>query len=163
MRNAARLILTLAAILSCARGSTGAATAGVDGPAAIDPRAAVCDAPDAAPVAVAYLQIEEIFNENCTVCHASGAALDLRDGVSWENLVNQPAPAPESCGGILVTPGNPDNSYLYQKLSSAAPCSGSQMPLGDFYAMPLPACVVAMVRLWILEGAPGIATDGGNG
>ena len=170
MTNAARPLLSIAATflsaatLSCAGGwSATADGSNDDGGTPADPRAAVCAPADAAPAAVTYLQIEQIFDANCTTCHASGAALDLRDEVSWANVVGQPAPAPESCGGTLVTPYDPNDSYLYQKLTSAAPCYGSQMPLGEFFAMPLPACVVAMVKLWIVEGAPGSATDGGNG
>ncbi len=170
MTNAAPLILSIAATLllvatlPCTRGSSPAADgSNDDGGTPVDPRAAVCAAADAAPAAVTYRQIEQIFDANCTTCHASGAALDLRDEVSWANVVGQPAPAPESCGGILVTPHDPNDSYLYQKLASAAPCYGSQMPLGEFFAIPLPTCVVAMVKLWIVEGAPGSATDGGKG
>jgi hypothetical protein len=62
---------------------------------------------------------------------------------------------------MLVVPGKPDESYLYQKLSSPTPCSGSQMPLGEFVSDPLPDCVVAIVRAWISEGAPGPAVDAG--
>lgn len=71
-------------------------------------------------------------------------------------------PRPDACGGILVAPGDPTGSYLYQKLSSATPSYGAQMPLGEFFSNPLPACVIAMVNRWIAEGAPGPAADGGG-
>lgn len=150
-----RLLLSLTATLSCARGSIAATDGNADQAVApVDPRTSVCSAPDAAPAPVTYDQIEQILDQNCISCHGSGSALDLRDAVSWGDLVNQPAPAPDSCGGLLVTPGNPDGSYLYQKLTSATPCYGSQMPMGEFYPIPLPACVISIVRNWIVEGAP---------
>jgi hypothetical protein len=127
-----------------------------------DPRAAICPAPDAAPAAVTYDQVQQIFTDNCVTCHDVAGMLDLTAGSSRNNLVNQPAPAPDSCGGILVAPGDPTGSYLYQKLSSATPCYGAQMPLGEFFSNPLPACVIAMVSRWIAEGAPGSAPDGGG-
>ncbi len=104
--------------------------------------------------------MQAIFTQNCIVCHGAGNDLDLRPGVSSANLVNQPAPSPEACGGTLVVPGNPSASYLYQKLTNPAPCSGSQMPRTDLFPDPLPACVTALVAAWIAGGAAGPA-DGG--
>jgi len=69
------------------------------------------------------------------------------------NLVNHAAPAAESCGGILVVPGNPDASYLYQKLSNPKPCAGERMPRTEFGSQPLPDCVVMLVHDWIVGGA----------
>jgi hypothetical protein len=37
-----------------------------------------------------------------------------------------------------------------------------QMPIGEFASNPLPDCVVAIVRAWIAEGAPGPASDAGT-
>ena len=65
----------------------------------------------------------------------------------------------ESCGGTLVVPGDPDASYLYQKLSSDHPCSGIRMPRGEFGSEPLADCVTALVRAWIVAGAPGSGSD----
>ena len=104
--------------------------------------------------------MQTIFNQNCVICHSPGNDLDLQAGVSWANLVNQPAPASEACGGTLVVPGSPSASYLYQKLTNPAPCTGSQMPRTDLLPNPLPACVTALVAAWIAEGAAGPATDG---
>jgi hypothetical protein len=125
-----------------------------------DPRADVCGDPAAA--APSYALVQRIFDEDCTTCHAgAGPMVSLSPAVSWANLVGQPAPAPESCGGALVVPGRPDESYLYQKLSSATPCYGMQMPIGEFTSNPLPDCVVAIVRAWIAAGAPGPLGDAG--
>jgi hypothetical protein len=48
-----------------------------------------------------------------------------------------------------VVPGNPNQSYLYNKLSSVAPVGGSSMPLGSM----LPPCEVEAFRQWIQNGA----------
>ena len=110
--------------------------------------------------AISFGVIQTVFTEHCTSCHSSeidaavaGAAdLDLSAGHAWANLVGRQAPASESCGGTLVVPGDPGGSYLYQKLTSDRPCSGERMPRGDA-ALPLPDCVIALVRAWIVEGA----------
>jgi len=107
------------------------------------------------PSSIGFGIIQQIFvDDECRSCHAPGADLDLSPGVAWTNLVNHAAPPAEACGGTLVVPGDPDASYLYQKVSSKKPCAGAQMPLGEFASNPLPDCVVALVRDWIASGAP---------
>ena len=49
----------------------------------------------------------------------------------------------------LVVPGDPDASYLYEKLSKAAPELGDQMPPGA----PLEADRLEQIRAWIAAGA----------
>lgn len=137
------------------------ASLAVDRPVASDPRAAICATVDAGPT-VPYNAIQTIFDENCVVCHTLGADLVLEDGLSWGNLVNHPAPAAESCGGTLVVPENPSESYLYQKLTNPSPCSGEQMPRGELAPNPLPACVIAIVEAWISGGAAGPAPNSGG-
>ena len=121
-----------------------------------DPRAAICAtaAADDASAAPPFDLIQMIFDQNCTSCHSPGADVDLSRGVAWGNLVGRPAPAMEACGGTLVVPGDPGASYLYQKLTTAQPCSGEQMPRTEFAPDPLPDCVTALVRSWIASGAP---------
>jgi hypothetical protein len=126
-----------------------------------DPRADVCADAGASPP---FALVQRIFDENCVSCHGPGADLDLFADVSWTKLVQQPAPTSEACGGVLVVPGDPGASYLYQKLTNPAPCSGSRMPLGEFGPAPsLPDCVTAIVRDWIAEGAPAPLGDAGSG
>jgi hypothetical protein len=125
-----------------------------------DPRAAICSEVEAGSAMITYQVMQSIFDRNCVVCHSQGYDLNLEAGVSWTNLVNQPAPPAEACGGTLVVPGDPSASYLYQKLTNPSPCSGSQMPRTDLLPDPLPACVTALVAAWIEEGAIGPATDG---
>ena len=99
-------------------------------------------------------QIQPIFDKNCALsgCHASDTAsggLVLDAGKSYANLVNVASTevAPEK----RVTPGNSAASYVIEKLTSAQPRSGVQMPFGS---NPLPADQIALIRTWIDEGAP---------
>jgi hypothetical protein len=161
MARRSAIVLLSSVVLGCNARSSPAEDGGVDRPKAIDARAAVCSSADGGSDVVAFAQIQQIFTDNCIFCHAAGSPLNLTAGLSWNDLVGQAAPPPDSCGGTLVVPGDPTDSYLYVKLSSPMPCYGSQMPLGEFFAEPLPSCVVAMVGRWIEEGAPSDRADGG--
>jgi hypothetical protein len=155
--------LLAAVIATCSAGQRPVhqdATGAVDGVVVSDPRAAICAQVDAgAPVS--YAIVQQIFDGQCVSCHGPGADLVLQDNVSWTNLVNHAAPPAESCGGTLVVPGDAPSSYLFQKVSSSAPCAGLQMPRGELGSEPLPACVIALISTWIDEGAPGPVADGG--
>jgi hypothetical protein len=155
------VVALLCAHVACGGGTSGP-DAGRDVPIATDPRAAICSEAEAGSSHVSYDVVQAIFNQNCVICHSAGNDLNLQAGVSWSNLVNQPAPTSEACGGTLVVPGSPAGSYLYQKLTNPAPCSGSQMPRTDLFPDPLPGCVTALVAGWIAEGAAGPVTDGGG-
>src|SRR4051812_32013664 len=76
----------------------------------VDPRTAICG--DAAVSRPPYAVIQQIIDSNCLSCHFAGNDLVLTHDVSWTNLVGRAAP--ESCGGVLVVPGDPGASYLYQ-------------------------------------------------
>ena len=54
-----------------------------------------------------------------------------------------------STGMMLVVPGDPDNSLLYLKLTTA-PCGDAMPPTGSG---ALPADAIELVRQWILAGA----------
>ena len=104
--------------------------------------------------------MQKIFGSICTECHIAGVELDLAPSVSYANLVGVTAPSyanpptDESCGGVLVVPGNPASSYLYQKLTTT-PCAGSEMPVTELgISVPLPACEQTLVHDWIEAGAP---------
>jgi hypothetical protein len=91
-----------------------------------------------------------VFTPVCTACHSGAAAplgLRLEEGASFALLVN--APSTEVPGLLRVNPGNPDSSYLIQKLEGTA-AVGGRMPLGG---SPLPAETIAVIRQWIAEGA----------
>ncbi|MGH8222532.1 MAG: Ig-like domain-containing protein [Woeseiaceae bacterium] len=97
-----------------------------------------------------------VFNPFCIVCHAgAGAPLGLKlDAVnSHANLVGVPSRQDSSL--LRVSPGEPDQSYLIQKLEGTA-STGGQMPLGGPL---LPAATIEFVRQWIIDGAqPGGGT-----
>lgn len=86
----------------------------------------------------------------CTVCHAGGAApqgLRLDAASSYALLVG--VPSVEVPGLQRVRPGDPDASYLVQKLEGRA-AVGARMPLGG---PPLPDATIAVIRQWITDGA----------
>ena len=68
-------------------------------------------------------------NQACLNCHVPGGIagfLDLRPEVAYNNLVN--APSRQKPGAMLVVPGDPDNSYLIQKLEGRAGIAQLRMP-----------------------------------
>ncbi len=97
----------------------------------------------------AFIQAS-VLTPICTTCHSGAAAplgLRLDEGVSYALLVN--TPSTEVPALLRVDPGDPDSSYLIQKLEGTA-AVGGRMPLGG---PPLPAETIAIIRQWILEGA----------
>jgi len=116
----------------------------------------LCD--DDGGVAPTFANVQRVFDRRCTQCHCCDAYLQLGDGVSFGNLLQRPASTndnsvDESCGGVLVVPGDAGVSYLYQKISSQ-PCAGQRMPRGEFGSVPIPDCEQELVRRWIAAGAP---------
>jgi methionine-rich copper-binding protein CopC len=92
-----------------------------------------------------------VFTPICAVCHIGGGApqglrLDAAD--SYSLLVN--VPSTEVPAVMRVKPGDPDNSYIIQKLEGTA-AVGYRMPLGGPY---LSASTIAFIRQWISNGAP---------
>lgn len=127
----------------------------------VAPDAPVGFCSDQMPLAPTFTNMQRLFTSVCVTCHTQGVELNLGAQVSYGSLVNQPPPnyadpaTDESCGMILVSPGNPDGSYLFQKLSAAQPCAGSRMPLNDIgVTAPLAPCALALVHDWIAAGAP---------
>jgi hypothetical protein len=94
---------------------------------------------------------ENIFTPICSVCHEGASApegLRLDAQNSYNLLVGVPSTEVPSL--LRVKPGDPDNSYIIQKLEGHA-AVGGQMPLGGPY---LPATTIAFVAQWITNGAP---------
>jgi hypothetical protein len=131
-----------------------------DGPVAIDGRPP--DAAADAPPAVPFAAVQAIFAERCVRCHDPAhpfvpesptfVALPLTPASARGALVNQPAH--ETCGGVLVTPGSPDKSYLFHKITDEMPCDGVRMPHGGMLRpQPLPPADVATIVAWIRGGA----------
>jgi len=105
------------------------------------------------PVVVAVdfdTQIQPIFSGRCIGCHNTTTAphgLVLVEGESYEHLVNV---ASEEVPSLKrVKPGDPDNSYVVQKVEGTA-AVGGRMPLNRD---PLTEEQIALIRQWISEGA----------
>ena len=102
---------------------------------------------------------KKIFNATCATptCHGAAAAsggLNLAAGASYGNLVSVPAenPAAQAVGELRVVPGNPDASFLFEKLvGNIKPSEGVRMPL---VGRPLSAAELDLIRRWIAAGAP---------
>jgi Ca2+-binding RTX toxin-like protein len=95
-------------------------------------------------------EIQPIFNSRCISCHSGVSApqgLRLDANNSYANLVGVASNEVPSLQ--RVEPGDPDNSYLVQKVEGTADVGG-QMPLGG---PPLSAATIAVIRQWISEGA----------
>ena len=100
---------------------------------------------------------DNVFTPICTACHAGAAAplgLRLDEGASYAMLVN--APSAEAPDLNRVTPGDPDASYLIQKLEGRA-AVGDRMPLGG---PALPAETIDVIRQWIADGAQPPSAEG---
>jgi hypothetical protein len=92
----------------------------------------------------------DVFTPICTACHAgAGAPQGLRlDAANSYNLLVG-IPSMEVPSILRVKPGDPDNSYIIQKLEGRA-AVGARMPFGG---PPLPPATIAAIRQWIADGA----------
>lgn len=91
-----------------------------------------------------------VFTPICTACHAGGSApqgLHLDEANAYTMLVG--VPSNESPSVLRVKPGDPDNSYIIQKLEGHA-AVGARMPFGGPY---LDDATIAVIRQWITNGA----------
>jgi CHRD domain-containing protein/Big-like domain-containing protein len=94
-----------------------------------------------------------IFTPICSVCHngvgtALPGALNLTTAATtykaWVGQFTLEQPTVE-----FVSPGNPNTSYVIQKLMGAVTISGKQMPLGGPYLSP---AQISMISQWIAAG-----------
>ncbi|MDI4633399.1 hypothetical protein J7U46_10095 [Pelomonas sp. V22] len=104
------------------------------------------------PLLATHASIQaHVFTPVCTACHAGAAApqgLRLDAANSYSMLVGVNSAEVPSLRRVAA--GNPDQSYLIQKLEGHA-AVGARMPLGGPY---LDADTVAKIRQWISNGAP---------
>ena len=96
---------------------------------------------------------QNIFNLDCALsgCHAGTTpqqGQNLSEGQSFNNIVNVPSMEVPSL--FRVNPGNPNESYLFLKITGAPLIVGSQMPLGR---PTLSAEKIEIIRQWIENGA----------
>ena len=91
-----------------------------------------------------------IFTAICTECHGAGfgaAGLSLDEAGSFGNIVGVPSSQVPTLSRI--EPGDPDNSYLVQKIQGIA-AFGGQMPLGG---PPLSQEDMDLIIQWVADGA----------
>lgn len=93
-----------------------------------------------------------VFTPTCAVsgCHTGAGApqgLRLDEANSYGLLVD--VASSEVSSILRVAPGDPDNSYLVQKLEGTAEV-GERMPLGR---APLAQATIDIIRQWIADGA----------
>lgn len=90
----------------------------------------------------------------CTSCHTNqgrtpASGMNLLPGLAYDSLVNRPSVGKP--GATRVIPGDPENSYIIQKLEGAPGIMGERMPrTGGPYLTPGQMLVL---RTWILRGA----------
>ena len=84
------------------------------------------------------------------VGHAPSGGLNLTHDVAYDQIVN--VAARESPALMYVTKGDPDNSYLVQKLEGLSGLPGRRMPFnGPPY---LTDGQILILKRWIVTGAP---------
>ncbi len=81
-------------------------------------------------------EIQPLWNRDCTSCHQGALAPDLREGVSYNALLNG-----------YVIPGDAANSVLYQSLQGSN--GVSLMPPGGKWSIN----DINKVKKWIDDGA----------
>ncbi len=106
--------------------------------------------------AVTLTQIQnEVFSPICSVCHSGPTSSTLPSGMDLSTTANSFA-ALVGVASIQapsidrVQPGEPDNSYLIDKLEGTQGV-GVRMPQGGPY---LDQATIDMIRTWITDGAP---------
>ena len=107
---------------------------------------------DFPPATLSRIQ-SQIFTPTCAVpaCHGTlgpQEQLVLAAGQSYANLVNRRSVQMPSLN--RVTPEDPDNSYLYRKVTGNN-IAGDRMPQGS---PPLSEDQIRLIRGWIRRGAP---------
>ena len=137
---------------ACGGGGSGSSTGGV--PSTDPTPGPACEQFDGTFAAIQKVVFE---NKGCTqdVCHGSGRSggLDLRAGSAYANLLEVPS---TSSPNPRIQPGEPSESFLFQKLEAATrpgsvTIAGSPMPSG---LPPLSENELEAIRLWIEAGAP---------
>lgn len=122
---------------------TGCSDSIVESAASIDENREIED------IAPTFTEIQsDIFNQSCAFsgCHVSGSVNPDLSGNSHNNIVNKVS----STGMNYITPNDPANSYLLQKIQGSSGISGLRMPLN---ASPIPQNNIDAVIQWINDGA----------
>lgn len=113
-------------------------------------------APSSGAVTADFASIQaNVFTPICAPCHAGASApegMQLTADTSYSMIVSTPSQEVPSLDRIQ--PGDPDDSYLVQKIEGLA-AVGAQMPDGCPATQPcLDAATIAAIRQWVSQGAP---------
>ena len=100
-----------------------------------------------------FAKILNDFFVSCSACHLKGAASGGLDLSKYNNIVN--VTSTQKSSFMLIKPGDPDNSYIFIKVTGTEGISGSRMPPGG----QLSPNQVDLLRDWILAGAPEITSE----
>lgn len=99
-----------------------------------------------------------VFDQSCALagCHnvaSQKGDLVLEDGQSFAEMVNVLAANSGASADdkLLVVPGDPANSYLFQKLIGPDSGEGLEMPPGE--SRVISDAAIEAIRLWIEQGA----------
>lgn len=145
MRSAVVVVAALTSLAGCGGGSgegldeNGRPLASGGGPTVLQPTLASIQA--------------NVFSPSCAIpgCHGGGSVqfgLRLDPGFSATNLIN--VASPRDANLIRVVPGNPNASFIIQKLEGTQTL-GDRMPQFGPY---LSQATIDLVRQWIQLGAP---------
>lgn len=142
------------AALACASPGGGDVPPAQDAGADIAADAAPADACKVLPT-LASLEAD-YFAKSCAFssCHSAKGkkgGLDLSVGHAWESLVD--VDATKAPGKKRVVPGEPDASFIVQKLEGPAAGEGKLMPEGSTEPFD-PECRIHALREWVAAGAP---------
>jgi hypothetical protein len=151
-RRLGSLVVCLVLLAGCAGGGSDDDLERRDGPE--------CTPPDPPTISLAS-NVQPIFDASCALggCHAGAVPvedLDLSPGASRGELVG--VPSIRLPGRDLVVPGDPDESYVIQKIEGVAGIAGQPMPLGcpgapQGGALCLTADQILAIRTWVSECA----------
>ena len=91
---------------------------------------------------------ENILNKSCAFsgCHSAGSVNPNLSDNAFQNIVNKQS----STGTNYITPNDPANSYLLQKVIGASGINGSRMPLNN---SALSQENIDAITEWINDGA----------
>jgi len=105
------------------------------------------------PLAPTFESIQQnVFTPICSVCHQGATAplgMRLTADVSYAMIVN--VASVEVPTLRRIQPGDPNSSYLVQKIEGRATVVGGRMPLNG---TPLPQATIDVIRQWVTSGAP---------
>jgi hypothetical protein len=92
-----------------------------------------------------------VFGPRCAIggCHGvplGTGGLDLQAPNLVARLSNKTSTTALCGGHVILKPGDPEGSLIYQKLLPTFPCGTTQMPVG----VPLPPDQIAIVHAWIM-------------